>query len=160
MSIFRTCNFGGHRWSAEGSTLAHRTAHTWPRTQRSWRGRSHGSWRLCLGRWTSFSGSVDSEVITKGDTSCLWKVMAAVSLPRLFLAAHPHSEPQGKEFWEVLCNTQASQLVQEEMILTFPPALFGSFRNYSEYSLALVSWFSSCPSLLKYTEGNLECTSE
>lgn len=66
---------------------------------------------------------------------------------------------QGKDFWGTLCNAQASQLVQEEMVLTFPPALFGSFRNYSGYSLALLSWFSSCPSLLKYKEGHLGCTS-
>ena len=83
--------------------------------------------------------------------------MAAVSLPQMFLVAILTQNHTGKG---ILCNTQASQLVQEEMILTFPPALFGSFRNYSEYNLALLSWFSSCPSLLKYTEGNLECTSE
>ena len=153
MSIFCTCNFGGHRWSAEGSTLPLRTAHTYgPGLREAEGGDPMGAGGsvladelLSLTQWTRRSSVRERWLKCHRHRCLLWPISPRTT--------------QGKDFWGTLCNAQASQLVQEEMVLTFPPALFGSFCNYSGYSLAFLSWFSSCPSLLKYKEGHLGCTS-
>lgn len=86
------------------------------------KGRSRGSWRLCLGRWASFSDSVNPEVISKGDTSCLWEAIAAVPPPQKSCGPS-HPEPHRERTSEELCVTHKHPSWSEKRaVLTFPPA--------------------------------------
>lgn len=110
VSIFGTCTFGGHRWSAEGSILPPELHIYGPGLREAEGGDPVGAGGLV---WADelFSDLVNPEVISKGDTSCLFGEQWLQCHRHEVSVAHLTQNHTGKGLLRNSVAPQASQLV-------------------------------------------------